>query len=162
MILRIAHSLGEQSMRTGYTRHLLIGATLAFQLSVVGAAHAEGFMDSLQSQLGSTSKGSSGLGSLLSSGNLTSANPSNVSGILGYCVKNNYLSGSSASSIQQQLLKKFSGGEAPSSDNSYKDGLNGILHGSNGQNIDLSGEGIKKKATEKACDFILKQGKSLL
>ena len=54
--------------------------------------------------------------------------------------------------------------------NSYKDGvvnrgyrgLQGLLNGSDGKSVDLSGGGLKEELTRKACDQVLKHAKSFL
>ncbi|MDE1172237.1 MAG: DUF2501 domain-containing protein [Parvibaculaceae bacterium] len=154
-------------MRNGGFRLMAAGMVLATGITAGGLARASGLMDSI-GQLsgaatgGSASGGAGGLGSLLSSGSLTSGSTDNVAGILQFCVQNNYLSADAASGVKDQLLQKINGGTAPTSDSAYKDGANGILNSSNGSKIDLDGDGIKKQVTKKACDYILKQGKSLL
>jgi hypothetical protein len=59
-----------------------------------------------------------------------------------------------------------SGGSA-TSDPGYLNGAKGILQGSNGQSMDLNSLGggssdMKSQLTKKACDTVLKQGKSFL
>lgn len=125
-----------------------------------------------QAQLGDILKqgggsGSGGLGNLggmggaLSGESLTSGSIGNVAGVLEYCIKNNYLSGSSASSVKNSLMSKLPGGSS-SSDKNYSDGSRGILNSSNGKSLDLSGGGLKEQVTKQICDRILAQGKSLL
>jgi hypothetical protein len=60
------------------------------------------------------------LGSMIpGGGSMTSGSMGNVAGLLEYCVKNNYLGGSSgASGIQSQLMGKLGGGGSNSSSNS--------------------------------------------
>ena len=125
-----------------------------------------------QAQLGDILKqgggsGSGGLGNLggmggaLSGESLTSGSIGNVAGVLEYCIKNNYLSGSSASSVKNSLMSKLPEGTS-SSDKNYSDGSRGILNSSNGKSLDLSGGGLKEQVTKQICDKILAQGKSLL
>lgn len=89
----------------------------------------------------------------------------NVAGILQYCVKNNYLGGASgASGIASKLLGKTKGGTHNAD---YANGASGILKGKNGGVTDLNSIGggnsdLKSKLTTKACDIVLKQGKSFL
>lgn len=100
-----------------------------------------------------------------SSGSMSSGSMGNVAGLLQYCVKNNYLGGDSgASGLAGKLLGKTQGG---SSNTDYQSGLGGILKGSNGKTTNLSDVGggnsdLKSKITTKACDVVLKQGKSFL
>jgi hypothetical protein len=87
----------------------------------------------------------------------------NVAGVLQFCIKNNYVSGASASSVKDSLTSKLTGGSsAASSDSGYVDGAKGILQSSNGKQVDLSGGGLKEQVTKQVCDKILAQGKSML
>jgi len=104
-----------------------------------------------------------GMGSAYSGQSLTSGSTGNVAGVLEFCIKNNYISGDSASSVKDSLMNKLPGGSSSaSSDSGYADGAKGILSGSNGKQLDLSGGGLKEQATKQICDKILAQGKSLL
>ncbi|MEP9319657.1 DUF2501 domain-containing protein [Pseudomonas sp. LABIM340] len=98
-----------------------------------------------------------GLGSLPSA----SSSSSNVAGLLEYCAKNNYLNADAATQVKDKLLGKLPG-NTTTSDSGYKDGAKGILTGSDGKSLDLSGSGIKEKVTKQVCDKVLSQGKSLL
>jgi len=104
-----------------------------------------------------------GIGALggLSTQSLTSGSAGNVAGLLEFCVKNNYLSGNSASSVKSSLMSKLPGG-ASSSDSGYTDGAKGLLKSGSGQQLDLNGGGLKEKITKQICDKILTQGKSML
>lgn len=137
--------------------------------------------DAANQQLSGTSGSTSGAGgysmgqltSLLngSSSNLTSKSSTNVAGVLQYCVKNNVLSATSATSVKDKLMNKLgvqNNTAAQKAD--YQDGLSGILHTGSGQNIDLNslsaGTGgltqIKEKVKTKACNVVLKQAKTFL
>lgn len=104
------------------------------------------------------------LGGALTGGG-ESGSMGNVAGILEYCVKNNYLGGASgASGIASKLLGKTKGG---TSNSDYANGANGILKGKDGSVTNLGSIGggnsdLKSKLTTKACDIVLKQGKSFL
>lgn len=107
------------------------------------------------------------LGGMMPGGSsMTSGSMGNVAGLLGYCVKNNYLGGSSgASGIQSQLLGKMGGHS--NNDSGYQSGSNGILQSSNGKSMNLANVGggssdMKSKITTKVCDTVLKQGKSFV
>ncbi|HKT95912.1 MAG TPA: DUF2501 domain-containing protein [Paraburkholderia sp.] len=116
---------------------------------------------------GSTSGAAGGLGnfgnlgSALSGSSLTSGSLGNVTGLLQYCIKNNYLNTDSASSVKDSLLSKLPGG-ASTTDSGYTQGANGILTAGNGSQLDLSGNGLKEAATKQVCDKILTQAKSML
>jgi hypothetical protein len=101
------------------------------------------------------------LGSSLSPSSLSSNSLGNVTGVLQYCIKNNYLSADSASNVKDSLLSKLPGG-ASTTDSGYTQGTSGILTAGNGQKVDLSGGGLKEAATKQVCDKILSQAKSML
>ena len=126
---------------------------------------AQAQLGDMLKQGGSTGSGGlgnlGGMGGALSGESLTSGSIGNVAGVLEYCIKNNYLSGSSASSVKNSLMSKLPGGSS-SSDKNYSDGSRGILNSSNGKSLDLSGGGLKEQVTKQICDRILAQGKSLL
>ncbi|MBD9677893.1 DUF2501 domain-containing protein [Pseudomonas sp. PDM18] len=127
----------------------LIPAALAAVLLPCSLAQAASLGD-VAGQLG-------GLGSLPSA----SSSSSNVAGLLEYCAKNNYLNANAATQVKDKLLGKLPG-NTTTSDSGYKDGAKGILTGSDGKSLDLSGSGIKEKVTKQVCDKVLSQGKSLL
>jgi hypothetical protein len=152
-------------MQTGTRRTQIAGMLIAVFLPF-SVANAQ--LGDLLKQGGNA--GASGLGNLggmvgssgaLSGESFTSSSAGNVAGVLEYCIKNNYLSGSSASAVKNSLMGKIPGG-SPSSDKSYGDGAKGILNSSNGNSFDLSGGGFKEQMTRQICDKILAQGKSLL
>jgi hypothetical protein len=92
---------------------------------------------------------------------MTSGSVGNAAGVLEYCLKNNYLSGNGASSLKDQLMSKIPGGK-PASDTGYVEGSQGILTSTEGKKLDLTGGGLKAELTKKACDFVLKQAKSMI
>ncbi|WP_321909830.1 MULTISPECIES: DUF2501 domain-containing protein [unclassified Paraburkholderia] len=102
-----------------------------------------------------------GLGSSLSASSLTSSSLGNVTGVLQYCIKNNYLNADAASNVKDSLLSKLPGG-ANTTDSGYTQGTSGILTAGNGQKLDLTGSGLKEQATKQVCDKILSQAKSML
>ncbi len=104
-----------------------------------------------------------------SSSNLTSKTSTNAAGVLQYCVQNNVLSATSATSVKDKLVSKLGMQNASTTQKAdYQDGLNGILHAGNGQNVDLNSldtgglTQIKEKVKTKACNVVLKQAKSFL
>ncbi|HET8610134.1 MAG TPA: DUF2501 domain-containing protein [Burkholderiales bacterium] len=132
---------------------------LAAMLLSFPVAHAQ--LGDLLKNAGSGSSGGLGnLGGMLSGQSTTSGSLGNVAGLLEFCVKNNYLNGSGASSVKDSLMSKLSG--KPSSDSGYTDGAKGILNSSNGKQLDLSGGGLKQQVTKQICDKVLAQGKSML
>lgn len=157
---------------------LMVALALSAVLSS-GLAHAAGnWMDSVNSVAGELNKSSSGNGSagnntnslaslsgLLNGGDkaLSSRSMTNAAGVLQYCVKNNLLSASGASTLKDRMLSKLgitSASDAKSPD--YQEGLGGLLAtGKNGQvNLnDLSNSSLGQKVKTKACDVVLKQSK---
>jgi hypothetical protein len=154
-------------MKVRTYRNTVAGIAIAISLPLlsISAAHAQ--LGNLLKGGGSdgSSSGLSSLGSMaggLSGQSLTSGSTSNVAGVLQFCIKNNYLSGNSASSVKDSLMSKLGGSSAASSDSGYTDGANGLLKSGDGKQLDLSGSGLKEQVTKQVCDKILAQGKSLL
>jgi Protein of unknown function (DUF2501) len=153
-------------MKVRMYRSTVAGIAIAMLLPF-SAAHAQlgNLLKGGGSSDGSSSGGLSSLGSMgsaLTGQSMTSGSTSNVAGVLQFCIKNNYLSGNGASSVKDSLMSKLGGTSAASSDSGYTDGANGLLKSGNGQQLDLSGGGLKQQVTKQVCDKILSQGKSLL
>jgi hypothetical protein len=135
------------------------GWVLAATLPVAGA-HAQ--VDSLLKKGAHDGehmdlKGMAGMaGSPLASGSM-----SNVAGLLHYCIYNNFLGGQEATSVKDRLTGKLPEGGL-NEDRGYSDGQKGLLHGANGNLLDLHGGGLSAGITKKACDTVLAQGKSFL
>lgn len=157
-------------MQTSVPRAAAVAAIATIALALPwGAAHAQ--FGNLLNQSGTSGSagGAAGnaagnaLGNLggLGGSSLTSNSLGNVTGLLQYCIKNNYLSSSSAGSVKDSLLGKLPGGEN-STDSGYTQGTSGILTAGNGSQVDLSGGGLKEAATRQVCDKILSQAKSML
>jgi len=153
-------------MKVRMYRSTVAGIVIAMLLPI-SAAHAQlgNLLKGGGSSDGSSSGGLSSLGSMgsaLTGQSMTSGSTSNVAGVLQFCIKNNYLSGNGASSVKDSLMSKLGGTSAASSDSGYTDGANGLLKSGNGQQLDLSGGGLKQQVTKQVCDKILSQGQSLL
>jgi hypothetical protein len=88
------------------------------------------------------------------------ATAGNTAGVLQYCVNNNYLSGMTASSVKDSLVRKIPGQGA--SDPGFRAGSNGTLETGSGERYSLGGGDIKAQATYKVCDLMLQHAKSLL
>jgi hypothetical protein len=160
--------------------HIRLMALTVTGLLLAGGAQANNLLNSLSDaanqQLGNNGSSAGNgnsmgqLSSLLSGSdnNLTAKSRTNAAGILGYCVKNNLLSASSATSVKDKLMSKLGMQNASTAQKTdYQDGLGGILHSGNGQNLDLNNLGsgmtqIKEKVKEKACNVVLKQAKSFI
>lgn len=160
-------------------RYLISAAALIAAPFLATGAHAQ-LMDAVKGQLGgdaaqtgsSTGSATQGLGSALGGdsssalsalgGSASSGTAGNAAGVLEFCIKNNYLSGGDASSVKDKLVGKLGGSEKASSDEGYTKGASGVLTGSDGKSLDLSGGGMKEEITRKACDQVLEHGKSFL
>lgn len=112
--------------------------------------------------------GSSGLGggvpSLGSLSSIAAGSTGNAAGIIGFCLKNNYLGGEGAASVRDQLLGKMtsSGEQSPETNADYISGTKGIVCCASGPSVDLSMSSLKASVVKKACEKVLEQGKSML
>ena len=161
-------------MKTPF-RHLAIAAAVIAAQCYAGAASAQ-WLDAVKGQMESAGQGSAtqsgstqggilqGLGNNLSLSSLTPASAGNAAGVLEFCMKNNYLAGGDAQALKDKLMGKIGGGstQKAKSDSGYLAGLQGLLNGSDGKSVDLSGGGLKEELTRKACDQVLKHAKSFL
>ncbi|RWR01447.1 endopeptidase [[Pantoea] beijingensis] len=110
----------------------------------------------------------SSLTGLLNGGDkaVSSNTMTNAAGIMEYCVKNNVVK-NGASSVKDQVLSKLglNSGTEQAKQTDYQQGLMGLLNAGNGQQLDLKSLGnspVAQKVKTKACDVVLKQGKSFL
>lgn len=103
---------------------------------------------------------SGGLSGMLGSGmglpDIGAATKGNAAGLLGYCVKNNVLSGANATSVLSGLAGKA--GVARSSD--YAAGESGLLSTGNGSTLSVAG--LKGQLRTRMCDVVLKRAKSFM
>ncbi|MFC4274159.1 DUF2501 domain-containing protein [Achromobacter aloeverae] len=142
-------------------------ATLA--LALAGPAGAQ-MLNKLEGVLGGSgngaSAGSGGESALggLASGNLASSSLGNATGVLQYCIKNNYLSGNGVTSLKDKLSSRIAGssGKPVEKNDDYLSGAKGLLKTGDGKSVDLSGDGLKSQVTKKACDAVLAQAKGFL
>ncbi len=142
-------------------RAAVLGGLLAIALPFC-AAQAQLSGDLLKSGAnGASSLLGGGAGGLLSGSGAGSSNISNIAGVLQYCLKNKYLSGNSAQSIQDSLMNKTTNKPSTTS-SSYTDGIKGILHSDDGKQMNLGGSGLKAAATEQICNTVLSSAKSML
>jgi len=150
-------------MRTSVTR-ALTALTVSLALPC-GVAYAQ--LGNLLNQGSSGGQAGNALGSLGSAGaalsgpSVTSNSLGNVTGLLTFCIKNNFLSADTAGSVKDSLLGKLPGG-ANTTDNGYQQGSSGILTAGNGSQLDLSGGGLKQAATRQVCNQVLSQAKTML
>jgi hypothetical protein len=132
--------------------------------SMIPGSASGGVGGGMGSSMGGAMGAIGGMGGGLPS--LSSASPSNIAGILQYCVQNNDLTGgnaNSAASVQQSLLQKVDGTTTPpSSDEGFSSGSNGQLSTGNGQSLALGGNGLQGAVTQKICNQVLSRARSLL
>lgn len=148
---------------------LTAAAASIFALAPLTQAGAQ-MSNMLNNTMNSTGSGMSmpGMGSMggMSLPSVSSASPTNLAGLLQYCVQNNYLSGGSAdaaSSAKESLLSKFTGSSSdPTSNTGFTSGSTGVLDTGNGQSTTLGGSGIKAQVTQKVCSEVLSHAKSML
>ena len=122
-----------------------------------------------RAQLGDTLKGVLGQsgttsGGLLGGGvpSVDAASPTNLAGVIQFCVKNNYLGGSGAASIGSTLLGRVGGS---SNDRGYRTGSSGLLQSGGGQTFGLGqagSGGLREQVTHKVCNLVLNRAKSML
>ncbi|MBB2196430.1 MULTISPECIES: YjjA family protein [Gluconacetobacter] len=128
----------------------------AASLSGARVAHAQ--MPSMpgMSDMGQGMMGSMGLPSVSSAGS------SNLVGLLGYCVQNNFLGASTASPVMNALGQKA--GISGQGDSAYQAGQRGLLDTGNGKTFSLAsvGQGLKQQMTQKVCNMVLSRSQSLL
>ena len=133
-----------------------------FALSIAGVSPARAQLDQLKGALGSGQSGGA-LGGLTGGvPSVTQASPGNIAGVLQYCVRNNYLSGGTATSVKDSLVGKMSGSGQATHDPGFQSGNKGLLQTGDGQSFGLGGSGIKQQVTHKVCDEVLQHAKSLL
>lgn len=156
-------------------RHIAGAAALIAAQCYAGAAGAQ-WLDAVKGQMGGSGQGAAteagssqggilqGLSGNLPLSSLSPASAGNAAGVLEFCMKNNYLAGGDAQAMKDQLLGKIGGGstQKAKTDSGYLAGLQGMLNGSDGKSVDLSGGGLKEELTRKACDQVLKHAKSFL
>lgn len=150
----------------GRARRAAAMALAAVLTGLSPASHAQ-LGDVLKNPMGgggAESAGSAlgGLGGGLSLQSLSSGSLGNVAGLLDFCIKNNYLGAGGAGSVKDKLMDKLGGPSKASTDSGYGNGTRGILQDGHGKTLDISGTGLKAKATEQVCEKILSQGKSFL
>ncbi|CAG9181243.1 hypothetical protein LMG23992_04456 [Cupriavidus laharis] len=154
----------------GRPRRLAVMALASAVLMGLAPASRAQLGDVLKNPMGgaggaaeSATGGLGGVGGGLSLQSLSSGSTGNVAGLLDFCIKNNYLgAGGGAASVKDKLMDKLGGPSKASTDSGYTSGAKGILQDGHGKTLDLSGSGLKAKATEQVCEKILSQGKSLL
>ncbi|OUJ06720.1 DUF2501 domain-containing protein [Acetobacter malorum] len=90
---------------------------------------------------------------------LSSASTSNLTGVLGYCVQNNVLSGANASSASS-LLSNLTQQQGVTSSSGYSAGQQGLLQTGDNQMFSLAN--LKGQLKTKLCNMVLSKTQSLL
>lgn len=148
----------------------LIKVSMALIFGTASVTAQAQLLDSVKSALGGSQHTSNTSGGSLLSGvglgsgalpSLSSVGTGNITGVIQYCAKNNYLGGDAAG-LKDKLLGKLGGQSKAKSDTGYQEGLSGILGGNSNKKVDLTGSGLKQQVTQKVCEQVLSYGKSLL
>lgn len=149
-----------------------IHATTLVALTLVFSTAQAGMFDNLKNQAGNalsgradngmSSSGATGAGAgallgQLGGGSFNLASPQNVAGVLGYCQKQGYAP-SVADTVKSRLMNKLGGADETQQDDSYQQGLNGVLQGGDGQRFSLAG--LKSTIGKKVCGRIANQAMS--
>jgi hypothetical protein len=134
-----------------------LGMAALCALTVVQLSASSARAQSLKDLSGALGGATGGGGALPS---VEQASPSNLVGVLQYCVKNKYLGGGDAS-MGSSVLGKLTGTGQTKDASAFKAGSGGLLETGGGQSFGLGG-GIKEKVTEQVCDLVLKHAQSLL
>ena len=157
----------------GWSKLGAVSAGVALALTLGAPMQAQAQLDMLRNAVGGGNSGggntsglAGGLGGLVSPGSLTSGSIGNATGVLQFCIKNNYLSGAnlgSATDVKDKLLGKIgTQSGSPEASPGYLDGAKGLLSSPDGKTVDLNGGGLKEQLTRQVCDKILSQAKSFL
>ncbi|MCX2561325.1 DUF2501 domain-containing protein [Acetobacter farinalis] len=141
---------------------LLTLAVTAALAGGVSSAQAQSFgsigQNALSAATGSMKSSAAGmLGNMLPS--LSSASTSNLTGILGYCVQNNVLSGAGATSASS-VLGTLTQQQGVTSSSSYSAGQQGLLQTGNNQMFSLAN--LQGQLKTKLCNMVLSKAQSLL
>ena len=148
---------------------LTLGAAPAMAQSLQSLGQAAGGMLSGQSggsSMGGMSSLGGSLGGLLGKAGpaVSSAPTSNLSGLLTYCVQNNVLQGSSASSATSALGsltgRRGVSTTEPGYAQGYAQGARGTLESGNGNALSLNS--LPAPARSKVCDMVLSRAKSMM
>jgi hypothetical protein len=141
----------------------LAGFAAVTTVAMQGPPAQAQLMDQLKGAVGSAQGSGGALGGLTGGlPSVTQASPGNTAGVLQYCVRNNLVSGSAATSVKDSVVSKVTGSGQGANDSGFKAGNSGLLQTGNGQSFSLSGSGVKEQVTHKVCDMVLEHAKSSL
>ena len=101
-----------------------------------------------------------GLGALLGGAlpNVASTSAGNAAGVLGYCVKNNLLSGANATSVLGTLAGRAGVAGSPG----YLAGQSGLLQTGQPDAAPLSLDGLRGQLKTQVCNLVLRRAKTFL
>ena len=147
-------------MACRYTPHAV---ALALLLAGGSAAQAQ-LSDAIKGAIGGGSSGGGALGGLGGAAmpSLGDVGIGNITGVVEYCAKNQYLGGGSVGKVKDGLMGKLGGEQKAEATPGYQEGLSGVLGGNSDKKVDLGKPGIKEQLTDKVCAQVLDYGKSLL
>ena len=131
-------------------------AAPVFAQSLPGMGGGSSGLSGAASGLMGNSMGSSMGSGTMGLPSLSSSSTSNVAGVLSYCVKNNIIQGSSATST----LSTLTGQSGVASSSGYAAGEQGNIQSGSGSDFSLSGASAQVKT--KACNLVLQHAQSLL
>lgn len=141
---------------------LLALVAVAGLTGAASSAQAQSFgsigQNALSAATSSAKSGMTGMvGNMLPS--LSSASTSNLTGILGYCVQNNVLSGTTATSANS-VLNNLIQQQGVTSSSGYSAGQQGLLQTGDNQMFSLAN--LKGQLKTKLCNMVLSKAQSLL
>jgi hypothetical protein len=123
-----------------------------FAQSIPGMGGSSGLSGAASGLMGGG--GSGAMSSMLPS--LSSSSTGNVAGVLSYCVQNNIVQGSSATSA----LSTLTGQSGVTSSSGYAAGQQGEIQSGSGSDFSLNG--ASKQIKTKACNMVMQHAQSLL
>ena len=149
---------GRSSVRScsGLSLAVLAMAALLHSAAPASAQSLNDLTGALGGKSGGAALGGMGLPAV------DQASTSNLAGVLEYCVKNKYLGGGDAKSVEQGLMGKIGGSGKAASDKGFKAGSGGLLDTGGGESFSLGGDGIQKQVTDQVCDLVLEHAQSML
>jgi hypothetical protein len=121
-----------------------------------GSSTLSGAASSMMGNSMGNSMGSSMGSSAMGLPSLSSSSTGNVAGVLSYCVKNNIVQGSTATSA----LSSLTGQSGVTSSSGYQAGEQGNIQSGSGSDFSLSG--VSDEVKTKACNMVLQHAQSLL
>lgn len=148
------------------TKKTFAGLVLAAGLAGTASAQAQSWgsmgKDALNSATSSATSSAKSAGMGMMSNmlpSLSSASTSNLTGVLGYCVQNNVLSGAQ-STAATSVLGNLTQQQGVTSSSGYSAGQQGLLQTGGNQTFSL--DNLKGQMKTKLCNMVLSKAQSLL